>query len=287
MTPADADAFNRAVAALNASRAVEAWASLAPVIDRAGKRKTNPKTWARLAELASAIGALSAAEDAATRGGENVPELQKISNDVARVRQQLCLPREAAKFGVEPAKEPAYVASYWQTARAVSSSELPAARESLRLFAESYPDAPGVDLLACDLELRARRLPAASKRCEAVVAKFRESGRAHYLLGLIAASARKEALAEQRLQKAIQLDPTDEGPWLALARLYRQSRSKQRLADLAARHQTSSGPAARALSPRLPSPGGAPAVPCPSSRSSPSLGRVSRIRGASDEQRWS
>jgi hypothetical protein len=238
LPPADVEAFNRSVELLNGGRAVDAWTALAPVIERAGKRKTAPQTWKRLAEMASAIGAFSAAEDAVVRGGENVPELQKVSLDVALRRQQLCLPREAARFGIEPAREPAYVAGFHETARAVSSQELSAARERLRVFAEAYPDAPGVDMLACDLELRARRLPAASKRCGAVVEKFRESGRAHYLLGLIAANGGKETVAEQRLQKAIQLDPTDEAPWLALARLYRQGRSKQRLADLAARHQT-------------------------------------------------
>ena len=159
------------------------------------------------------MGALTAAEDAAARGGGGaLVELGTIANDVAVMRQQVCLPRAADSFGVTPANEPAYIAGYWEAARGLASLEGTAARERLRTFAERFPDAPGVELLACDLELRARRLPAASKRCGAAVAKCKESGRAHYLMGMVAANGGKHAVAEQSLQKAIKLDPTDEGP---------------------------------------------------------------------------
>jgi hypothetical protein len=239
LPPADVDAFNLAVGELNARHPEVAWGQLAPVIERASKRKVAAKTWARLAGLASAMGALTAAENAAAQGGGGAhAELGTIANDVASVRQQVCLPRAAETFGVAPANEPAYVAGYWDTARGVASLEVPAARERLRTFAERFPDAPGVELLACDLELRARRLPAASKRCGAAVDKCKESGRAYYLMGMVAANSGKHAVAEQSLQKAIKLDPTDEGPWMLLARIYRHTRSKKQLADLAARHQT-------------------------------------------------
>jgi hypothetical protein len=234
---ADVDAFNRAVEALNARRPADAWASLAPVIERAGKRKTTPRTWARLAELAAGTGALTAAEDTAARGGDSA-EARKIASDVAVTRQQICLPRDAADTGVAPDGEPAYVDGFWETSRALASQDPPAARERVRAFEERHPTAPGVALLACDLELRARRLPAAAKRCEAAVARCKQSARAHYLMGLVAANGGKQALAEASLQKAITIDPSDEGPWLLLARLYRRSHSKQRLVELEARHKT-------------------------------------------------
>jgi tetratricopeptide (TPR) repeat protein len=237
LPPADVDAFNRAVEALNARRPAEAWSNLAPVIERAGKRQTGPKTWAHLGGLASAAGALTAAEDAAARGGGHA-ELAKLSTDVANLRQQVCLPRETAKSGVAPEDEPVYVAGYWDAARAIASQDLPTARERLRSFQERHPDAGGADLLGCDLELRARRLPAAKQRCEAAVTKCRHSARAHYLMGMVAANSGKQAAAEVILQKAITIDPTDEGPWLLLARIYRSRHAKQQLADLAARHQT-------------------------------------------------
>ena len=240
LPPADIDAFNRAVGELNARRPEAAWTHLAPVIERASKRKVGANTLARLAGLAQAMGALTAAENVAAQGGGGAHvELGTIANDAAAMRQQVCLPRAGAEtLGVTPANEPAYIAGYWDAARAMSSLEAPAARERLRAFAERFPDAPGVDLLACDLELRARRLPAASKRCGAAVAKCKESGRAYYLMGMVAANGGKHNVAEQSLQKAITLDPSDEGPWLLLARIYRHTRSKQQLADLAARHQT-------------------------------------------------
>ena len=77
--------------------------------------KDGAKTWARLAGLASAMGALTAAEDAASRGGGGaLVELGTIANDVAVLRQQVCLPRAADTFAVTPANEPAYIAGYWE-----------------------------------------------------------------------------------------------------------------------------------------------------------------------------
>jgi tetratricopeptide (TPR) repeat protein len=234
---ADVDAFNRAVAEAKAGRPEEAWALLAPVVKRAGARTTSPATWSHLAGLAASIGALTTADDAAMRAGRAAPNVEAVAVNVESERHRLALPLDAGKFGVPPDREPAYVAGYWQTAELMSGADLGAARARLRDFAAVFPDAPGVDVLNCDLELRAKHAAAASKRCEAALAKFKGATRAHYLLGVIAWRAGRDAAAEQHLHQAILLDPSDPTAWKVLASLYRAAGAKQRLAQLESEHQ--------------------------------------------------
>jgi hypothetical protein len=237
LAAADVDAFNRAVDAVNAGRGEEAWALLAPVMRRASEHQTSPEAWRRLTELAAATGALSAAEDAATRMDRADPALQKLTGDLDVQRQRVALPPNAAKLGVPPEREAAYVSAYRATAHEVATVDVRAARERAEAFAATFPGTPGADILSCEVELRARHAAAATKRCEAALAKFRDATRAHYLLGIIAAQARRDPVAEQHLRRAILLDPTEPNAWRALAAMYRQSGAKQRLSQLADEHQ--------------------------------------------------
>jgi predicted Zn-dependent protease len=187
--------------------------------------------------LSAAVGALSAADEAVSRLERSAPEAQKLAGEIDAQRNRLALPPDSAKLGVPPDREPAYAAGYRETARLVFSSDLPAARARLQAFATAFPGTPAADVLTCDVELRAKHAAAAAKSCEAALAKFKGATRAHYLLGLIAARARRDAVAEQHLRRAILLDPADPTAWRALATMYRESGAKQRLAELANEHQ--------------------------------------------------
>jgi tetratricopeptide (TPR) repeat protein len=236
LSATEIEAFNKAVTAVNAGRAEEAWTLLAPIVRHAALRQTQPATWRRLGELAAAAGALSAAEDAIARVRSD-PDAVKVAGDIDARRHRVALPPDAAKLGVPPEREPAYVAAYREAAHLVLSEDLPAARTRLAAFTSAFPGTPAADLLACDLELRAKHTAAATKSCEAALAKFKGATRAHYLLGLIAARSRRDALAEQHLRRAIVLDPQDPTAWRALGAMYRESGAKQRLTQLANEHQ--------------------------------------------------
>jgi matrixin len=110
LADADAAAYNRAVAAVNAGKPEEAWAALAPVIKSAGARKTSARTWAKIAGVAAASGAFSAAEAATARAGLSDADARTVAASVESERHRLALPLDAAKYGVPPDKEPAYVA---------------------------------------------------------------------------------------------------------------------------------------------------------------------------------
>ena len=230
------EAFNRAVAAVNAGHSEDAWKLLAPIIEHASAKKAGAGTWLHIAELASASGALTRADEAAGRAGK-APEAQKVVADIESTRHRIALPLDAGKVGVPPEKEPAYVAAFYDTARLIAGPDRAAARARLAALAAAFPDAPGVDVLTCDIELRARHLPAATKRCEAALAKFKGATRAHYFLALIAVQSRREVIAEQHLRQAILLDPTDPTCWRMLAQFYRSTGATRRLAQLANEHE--------------------------------------------------
>jgi len=236
LSDADVQAFNRAVSTLNAGHAEEAWKLLAPVIEHTRARKVGGNTWVRIAEMAVATGALTAADDAAGRAGA-APGAQKIVADIESTRHRVALPLDAAKVGVPPEREPAYVSGYWQTAKIVEGADVAAARARLGALAAAFPDAPGLEVLTCDLEVASKRPAAAAPHCEAALAKFKGATRAHVLLAVIALRARKTPVAEQHLRQAILLDPADPTGWRALAQLYRSTGARGRLAELANQHQ--------------------------------------------------
>jgi hypothetical protein len=237
LSHADVDGFNAAVAEVQAGHPEEAWKIVAPLVPRLRDGKTTTDTWKRVARLATAIGALTLAEEAIGHLPRGGAELEKIAADVDLLRQHVALPA-GAKAGVPVDQEPAYVAAFWATTDAVASGDLKAARAKLEAFAKAFPDAAGVDVLACDLELRAKHAAVATKRCEAALDKYKFAVRAHTLLGVAAARAGRGAVAEQHLEAAIRMDPQDAGLWRTLAQVYRSEHARGRLDELARRYQT-------------------------------------------------
>jgi hypothetical protein len=239
LSPADAEAYDRAAAAAQAGHPEEAWRLLSPLMARPRPGKPNPQLWTRLARLAATIGALTAAENAIGHGARGDAELEKIAGDVEAARHRVALPSGSAQAGVEADREPAYVAGFWETEGLVAAAHFDplAARARLRDFAAAFPAAPGVELLTCDLELRANHAALAAKHCEAALTKAKEASRAYLLLGLIATRAHRDNVAEARLRSAILLDPETPEAWRALAKLYRGLGANARLAELDDKHR--------------------------------------------------
>lgn len=236
LSPADADIFNRAVAAASAEHLDEAWKILAPLFGRLAASGANAGDWTRAARLALAAGALSAAEEAIGHVARGGPEIEKVAVDVEAIRLRVALP-PGRKAGVPPEREPDYVARFRATSKLVAAGDLPGARAGLEAFAAAFPDTAGTDLLTCEVEVRAKHAAVAARRCQAALDKFKFAERAHYLLGLLAARGGRGAEAEQHLQAAIHIDPRDTGAWQTLGELYRSQRARGRLDELARRYQ--------------------------------------------------
>ena len=219
--PATSEAFNRAVGAVNAGRGEEAWKLLAPIIDHAKAKKVGRRHLAAHRRAGRRLtGALTRADEAAGARRQGA----RSAEDRRRHRVDPAPDRAAAGRGEVrcPAREGAGLRrGLLRRGPADRGRRRAAARARLAELTAAFPDAPGVDVLVCDTELRAKHLPAATKRCEAALAKFKGATRAHYFLALIAIRARREPVAEQHLRQAILLDPAgsdllaDAGPVLS------------------------------------------------------------------------
>jgi tetratricopeptide (TPR) repeat protein len=236
LSPADVDIFNRAVAAANAEHLEEAWKILAPLFGRLGASGANAGDWTRAARLATAAGALTAAEEAIGHVARGGAEIEKVAVEVEAIRLRVALP-PGRKAGVPAEREPDYVARFRATSKLVAAGDLAGARAGLEAFAAAFPDTAGADLLTCEVEVRAKHPAIAARRCQAALEKFKFAERAHYLLGLLAARGGRGAEAEQHLQAAIHIDPRDTGAWQTLAELYRSQRARGRLDELGRRYQ--------------------------------------------------
>jgi len=231
-------ALDAANAHTRAGELIEATPYVMAAAVRAKARPPDAETRLRLARLALAVGAFTAAETALAGADARAGDGQKVAADVQHGRRRAALPADAARWGVTSDREPAYTAAFREALQAASSDKLPAARARAAAFATAFPDTPGADVVACDLELRAARGSArAGQRCEAALAKFDEATVAHYLLGTLAARTGRDAAVESHLRRAIQLDPESPDAWRELARHYRATRASQRLSELRSQHQ--------------------------------------------------
>jgi tetratricopeptide (TPR) repeat protein len=236
LSQADVDIFNRAGSAANAKHLDEAWKIFAPLFGRLAASGANASDWTRAARLATAVGALTAAEEAIGHVARGAPEIEKLAVDVEAIRLRIALP-PGRKAGVPPEREPDYVARFRAASALVASGDLAGARAGLEAFAAAFPDTAGTDLLTCEVEVGSKHAAIAAKHCQAALDKFKFAERAHYLLGLLAARGGRGAQAEQHLQAAIHIDPRDTGAWQTLGQLYRSQRARGRLDELDRRYQ--------------------------------------------------
>ena len=244
LTAAEVEGYNHAVKAANAGQAEQAWTDIAPIFARLATATSpiDPTLYRQAAAFAVTLGALASAESLLARLEPHDPEAGKLTANIQTQRHRLALPAAAdgEKAALPPAREVSYVAAFRAIARALDQNDVAKARAQLPTFTAAFPDTPGADVIACELDARApsaKTRALAGKRCEAALAKYPGATRALALLALMAAKDRRDAVAEKHLRRAIQLDPADPGPWCMLADLYRSTRARQRLSELESQHQ--------------------------------------------------
>jgi hypothetical protein len=227
-----------AVARLEANDVVGATPLVLEAARLAGAGPADARTLVQIAQAGGAVGALTAAEGALALAGKNAPRARELMGDLDIARCRDALPRDAAKAGVAPDDEPRYVAAYWLALHAVESLNRAAAERRLAELAAAFPASVGRQVVACELELESKRAAAAQKHCEAAVATFDGTVRAHLDLGRIAARGRHEAEAEKQFRRAVMFDPADDDGWRELGHLFRQTGSSTEHEQLAREHET-------------------------------------------------
>jgi tetratricopeptide (TPR) repeat protein len=176
--------------------------------------------WSRLAQSYQQFDAVSLAARAAHRAGGTPPA--QLSRWLAQTRARFALPDEGAPHAVAVAEEPAYLAHMRDAVKATARADYQAARAIIRAGKKRFANAPGPEVVLCDLDIRQQRWKTASRHCAEALRRYDGASWAHYLMAMIAGRDQRNSLAIKHLERAIELDPE-----LVAAR--------QRLAELRAR----------------------------------------------------
>jgi tetratricopeptide (TPR) repeat protein len=219
----------------------QAWALMEDAAARVQKRDSGREPlWLRLARLYGQIGALSRASEVIDKaaGGATVPaaEVESIRKALAHDRVTFGLPA-GGKVNLAPERESAYADRYRAAAELLGAGKLSAARTAATAGLREFPGVPGLQVIACEIEMRQSRARAAEKLCQEALAAMPDLPRAHYLLGHVRMAGGKRDAAIGELRRSLELDPTESGTWETLAEVYRATGKRQELAQLKADYQ--------------------------------------------------
>lgn len=222
-----------------------AWAVTEEAAARVRKRDSGRgPLLVRLARLYGQMGALTRAgealDQAAGGAGVRAEEVEAIRTAMVHDRLNFGLPAGAA---VAPEREPVYVDRYRQLADLMMSGKLREAHAAVTRALREFPAVPGLQVIACEIEVRQSRARAAEKPCRDALTAMPDLARAHYLLGHVRMAAGKRDVAIAEFRRALELDPTERGVWETLAEVYRSTGKRQELAQLEADYQKRFGKA--------------------------------------------
>jgi tetratricopeptide (TPR) repeat protein len=228
--PADGGAFERARESLKAaeghargndvSRALSALRAGEEQAERVANAGDRGRLVLWAAQLHAHLGAVTWAEAALERAGPGA-EADKLRPSIERLRRAVGLPRARARFSLPPEREAGLVALFWELTALVNGQKREA-RDRIAAAQREYPNAPGLAMLSCELDVRAGRARAAQKACAAALAGMEDFPRAHYLLAHTRLATGAVAAAVAPLRRAIELDPGERSAWLTLADVYRK-----------------------------------------------------------------
>jgi hypothetical protein len=160
---------------------------------------------------------------ALTRAEELLPKVSDptlgahVKDEILRQRRETGLPRDRAASGVAAEDETTVREAFVSAMKELGAGNVPAARKMIAATAKQFPRALPVLVLTCCLWGFADNAPKARKACAAALGRWDEIPFAHFWMGQVAADA-KERIAHHR--RVLELDPTVEGSWQALAQLY-------------------------------------------------------------------
>jgi tetratricopeptide (TPR) repeat protein len=233
LTTEQAKAWNTALALVEESRTAHKGGDLTAAMRAAAEAADQARTlresggpiWLSIARQYHSLGAISRAEEALAHAG-NDEDAKAALAALQRSRRTYGLPW----WKTIPADaEPGYVRAFDSLAAALT----PATANNLAKLMETYPQAPGLLMLECEVHLRAGRARQADQSCGAALQAAPELARAHYLLGLLDTRRDRAETAVTHLRKAIDLDPESAHHWESLGALYRVKANRAELRALA------------------------------------------------------
>ena len=231
VAPADAEPHLRLaqsyLAAKDTAKSLAAARKAQELLERAPADGRVERLWGDLAEHLKALGAVTWAEQAATRSrrGKDVAEWARIT----RARYAI------APRGPVPAdREGEYVAGVRDLLTKIYDRKFPEAEKLAARLQRSFPGAAGIEGARCDMEIRRRRYAAARAHCATALRRHADASWAHYLTGVLDKHDKRNKSAVQHLERAISLDPDLEHAYQLAAEIHAEQgrpADKKRIAD--------------------------------------------------------
>lgn len=203
-----ADLAHRYEQGARLSTTPERWAALIAIeasLEELGDSEAGRALWSRLALSYQQFDAVTLAARAAQRAGGTPPV--HLTRWLAQTRARFALPEEGAPHAVPAADEPAYIAVMREVVKATARADYAGARAHVRTGQKRFANAPGWEVVLCDLDLRQQRWNTARRHCAEALRRYEGASWGHYLTATIAVRDRKIALAITHLERSIELDP--------------------------------------------------------------------------------
>jgi tetratricopeptide (TPR) repeat protein len=223
-----------ALSAGELGRAAGAWVRVREHV--AAAAEWSPATWARVAELALNVGALTDGEAAVARMGSSAaPDAPEL---FARARRRIGLPARSAVPAVD---EPAYFRAFWDISERLGRGDVRGAEALLRTNAR-FAELPGFLALSCELLARRNQPQKARGACDRALDAFEQTERAHFVLGwLETRDPLRRPSGIGHLERAIELDHDDKAPWSVLGEVYLTAGRRADYTALEARYEQAFG----------------------------------------------
>lgn len=178
--------------------------------------------WRRAIAIYVAMGALTWTEEAIAKAGlTDDPAAASVA--VTRTRYGVA---KGAKF-VQPAQEAALVSATRRALDLVYANKFGEAQQALAKAERSWPSAPGLVAVRCDLAFRMGQIDAARATCARARSLDPRASWALYLEGvLLLRDAGTTATGIARLKQAIEVDPGLGQAWRTLGKAYARGKDK-------------------------------------------------------------
>ncbi|WP_205520367.1 tetratricopeptide repeat protein [Pyxidicoccus caerfyrddinensis] len=223
---------------LREGKRAEAQSYLVQVRQRAeARQETNPDQWAELAVLFKETGSVTWAEQVAAKAA-GVKEMDKVLTWATQMRRWVALLPDPEKSGVPVEREGDLIRAAKEVEAQLDKGTATKAEAKLQWLTREFPRAVVVDVLRCEVHLRAGRMGPARAACRKALAADDEAVNAHFILGWLAVNAGSRQEARTHLERVIALEPLHADAWRMLAEQYRAAGMHDALKELKGRYRT-------------------------------------------------
>ena len=173
-------------------------------------------------------GALTRAEERLAKVSDPAVAAQAKA-EILRQRRETGLPSDRTRSRVLAEDEPAVREAYVTAMQLLGAGNVDGARTILADTTKRFPEALPVLVLTCCVEGWASHAAKARKACAAALRRWDEIPFAHFWMGQFANDIREQIAHHRRV---LELDPTVEGSWQALAQLYEKQGNRAAVNEL-------------------------------------------------------